>query len=373
MTLPGDEPAMDREGSPVGLGSAAVAADPAAIQTTAIPSMLATVSRGLDLDVAASGQIRRASLYVGLLWLLTLAPIAVVVWAHSARLGGFEWLRTWALGWQLPGEPTGPLFGLLFNVVFAVGFVGAVSLWIDSALLATALLAGRATGRVLDLRATLALARLVYWRLVRAEILVGLILLVPRVVLNGSVTTGSAVPSEAQVLILSAVDVVVSTPFAYVTVWVVLGGVGAWAAVRGSWRLARARWRLALLIAVYNAAVAYLAAFALGAGADILIRLGAMFGLGDTMGPAQAVVLAAIIGLALASIGSLMMTIAALTAGPQVVAFLALTGSSAGLDAVRNPDNPFARARVEPLVSRPMTVALAISASAAALAILTSP
>ncbi len=64
-----------------------------------------------------------------------------------------------------------------------------------------------------------------------------------------------------------------------------------------------------------------------------------------------------------------MVTIAALIVGPQVVAFLRLTGTDAGLTALHDPDNPFATPRVEPLVSRPMKVALVIEAVLAALAL----
>jgi hypothetical protein len=53
-----------------------------------------------------------------------------------------------------------------------------------------------------------------------------------------------------------------------------------------------------------------------------------------------------------------------------VVAFLGLTGISNGLDVLNDPDNPFATPRTEPLVSRPMAVALTIGVVAGALAVL---
>jgi hypothetical protein len=86
------------------------------------------------------------------------------------------------------------------------------------------------------------------------------------------------------------------------------------------------------------------------------------------MGPLQVAVLAAIVALAIVSIGSLVMTIAALTVGPQVVAFLGLTGYSAGLDAGTSAD-PARVLRRAPLVARPMKIALAISFVAAVLAV----
>ena len=76
--------------------------------------------------------------------------------------------------------------------------------------------------------------------------------------------------------------------------------------------------------------------------------------------------LGALVALAIVAAGSLVVTIGALTIGPQVVAFLRLTGTDRGLVALHDPDNPFATRRVERLVSRPMLVALVIEALLAA-------
>ena len=376
MTLSGDEPAIEAEAIP-GATPAPVESllsEPATGEplpsTPAMPSTLAIVSRGLDLNVAASAEIRRASLYVGLLWLLSAGPIAAVVWAFSAHQGGFDWLRTLATGHDLLLVPVGSAFEWLSLVVVIVGFACLVSISIDAQLVATILIGARATGRRLDLRAALALARLRYWRLVRATILVFAILLVPRFVINRVVMNGQPVGTDAQDLVVTAINILLSVPFAYVAAGIVLGAVGAWEAVRRSWRLARARFRLAFLIAIVNTAVSYIAGFALGAGADVLGRLGTAFGIGLTMGPIQIVVLAAIVAFAIVSIGSLVMTVDALTVGPQIVAFLGMTGYANGLDATKDPHTPFATPRVEPLISRPMKIALVVSAAAAILAVL---
>ncbi|HEY8847498.1 MAG TPA: hypothetical protein VIM24_12605 [Candidatus Limnocylindrales bacterium] len=376
MTLSGDEPAIEAEAIP-GATPAPVESllsEPATGEplpsTPAMPSTLAIVSRGLDLNVAASAEIRRASLYVGLLWLLSAGPIAAVVWAFSAHQGGFDWLRTLATGHDLLLVPVGSAFEWLSLVVVIVGFACLVSISIDAQLVATILIGARATGRRLDLRAALALARLRYWRLVRATLLVFAILLVPRFVINRVVMNGQPVGTDAQDLVVTAINILLSVPFAYVAAGIVLGAVGAWEAVRRSWRLARARFRLAFLIAIVNTAVSYIAGFALGAGADVLGRLGTAFGIGLTMGPIQIVVLAAIVAFAIVSIGSLVMTVDALTVGPQIVAFLGMTGYANGLDATKDPHTPFAAPRVEPLISRPMKIALVVSAAAAVLAVL---
>jgi hypothetical protein len=176
--------------------------------------------------------------------------------------------------------------------------------------------------------------------------------------------------TEAQALVATAIDILVSAPFAYVAAGIVLGAVGSREAIRRSWRLARARWRLALLIGIVNTAVTYIATFAIGAGGDILVRLGTAFGLGATMGPVQVAVLAAIVAVAIVSIGSLVMTIGALTAGPQVVAFLGLTGYSSGLDALDDSARPLTTPRDRWLISMPMLVALVVNAEAALLAVL---
>jgi hypothetical protein len=396
MTLPGDEPVTDRQedsgpdqgpfAAPASPPPPAAASEspsapasesppPAAVPESppaapTMPGALAIVGRGLDLNVAASAEIRRASIYVGLLSLLSLGPIAAVLWAFSVSQGGFEWLQRMANGLPPDFVPVWSPFGLLFGFVLLIGFVCFLSVTVDAQLLATILIGARATGRRFDLHAALALARLRYWRLVRASFLIGVILAIPRFVINQVVMNGQPGGTEAQALIVTAIDILVSAPFAYIAAGIVLGGVGARESVRRSWRLARARWRLALLIGIVNTAVTYVAGFAIGAGGDILIRLGTAFGLGTTMGPVQIVVLAAILTLAIVSIGSLIMTIGALTVGPQIVAFLGLTGYARGLDALNDPNNPSATPRVESLISWPMQLALVINAALTVLAVI---
>jgi hypothetical protein len=305
------------------------------------------------------------------LWLLSAGPIAAVLLAFSARQGGFEWLQRLDSG-RLQLVPVGPYFELLLLVVVLMGIGCLLLLSVDAQLLATILIGADATGRRFELRDALRIARSTFWRFVRASILVGFILLMPRLAINVVVVGGRPVGSDAQTLIQTVANVILSAPFAYVAAGVVLGRVSARESVRRSWMLARFRWRLAFLIAIVNQAVAYVASFALGAGADILVRLGKLFGLGTTMGQLQLIVLGAIVAVAIVSVGSLVMTIAALTVAPQVVAFLGLTGYSAGLDATREPADPQAVPRVEPLVSRPMKVALAISVVAAVVAVVSA-
>ena len=382
MTLPGDPPPETHAGDVPGPDRTADPGytphatpppsppPPSPPIPSEMPGTLATVSRGLDLNVAASREIRRASLYIGLLWLLSIGPIAATLWAFSAKQGGFEWLQRLARGFRPDFVPVGAGFGEILFVILLIGFGCLVAVAVDAQLLATILIGARATDRRFSLGAAIALVRLRYWRYVRASALVGLILLVPRVLINQVVMNGRPAGTEAQALVSTAIDILVSTPFAYIAAGIVLGAVGARESIRRSWRLARARWRLALLIGIVNTAVTYIAGFAVGAGGDILVRLGTAFGLGGSTGPIQILVLALIVALAIVSIGSLIMTIGALTAGPQVVAFLGLTGYSSGLDALNDPADPSAPPPGAPLISLPMQLALVINAALATLSLI---
>jgi hypothetical protein len=238
---------------------------------------------------------------------------------------------------------------------------------VDGQLLAVHVIASRATGRPFVLRPALAVVRLRFWRLARANVLVGLILILPRAYLE-RVVAPHGITLQSQFVIQTLLDVVLSIPFAYIATWILLGQVGARRAVAGSWRLVRARPSLAIVIAIVNVAFQTVALFALGAGADLLIRVENALGLDHASGLGL-MPLGTIVGLAIIAGGSLFVTVAALSVGPQVVAFLRLTGRDGGLVALHDPDNPFATPRVEPLVTRKMKVALALEAVMAVIAV----
>jgi hypothetical protein len=333
------------------------------------PGMLAIASGGLDLNVAASGQIRSVAVYIGLLTIAALGPLVAIALTLGRREGGFEWMQP-IVGGRWPHDlvvTNGEAW--LMTIALLTGVSCAFALSVDSQLLSVILVASRALGRPFELRAALELARMRFFRLLRATILTGILLILPRGIAEGIVTP-SVVGGQSRFLLQTAIGIVLSIPFAYVSAWIVLGAVGARTSIGRSWRLARARLRLAILIAIFNVAFQTLAGIAIGVGVGVLVRLGTVFDLGDATGYGQLVLLGAIVSLAVMSIGSLSLTIAALTAGPQVVAFLGLTGISNGLDVNVDPGNPFRTPRVEPLVSRPMAVALVIGAVAGGLAVL---
>ena len=306
--------------------------------------------RGLDLNLAASRDVREASILVGLLSLAAGGPVAAVLLAFSNRVVDANA--------RLDVEAAIALQGLrgLMVLVLIIGLGAIVALSIDSQLLAVDVIARRATGRPFDLRSSLEIARIRFWRLARANVLIGVILFLPRWAFEQVVAPGGVV-RESQFVVLTIVGIILSIPFAYVATWIVLGQVGARESVRRSWRLARTRPSLAVVIAIVNTLFQTVALFALGSAGDVLFRIVDALGLANGTGLGLAP-LAVVIGLGIAAAGSLVMTIAALTAGPAVVAFLRLTGDASGLDALRDPDNPFATRRIEPLVSRSMKIAL---------------
>jgi len=313
------------------------------------PGAVEIVARGVDVNVQLSGEIRRRSIFVGLLFLAAIGPIALVAIAHSAATGGFDWLVELVQRQDLGGEPV-----RYATVIVALGALAAGAISVDVQLMAIGTVAAGLTGRPVALRSSVALARAGFWRLVFASIAVGLILFLPRQLLVDPALRGSG---EARLLLTTVFDLLISTPFAYVGAAVVLAHVGPIGAVRASWRIARRRWRLAFVIGIVNTAVSYLATFAIGAGLDILVRIADALGIDRGLGSIQTIELAVIVGLAIVALGSLTMTIAALSVAPQVVAWLGLGGSTAGLGpAVVHPlDDPRPAAR---LVSWPMTVAL---------------
>jgi hypothetical protein len=331
------------------------------------PGWRAVLGRALDLNVAASRHVRGTSIRIGLLVLAAAAPLLLILLAVAQRLGGLDDLGGQILLERQVVLATGDA-GAGVLVAFLVGGYCLAALSIDSQLLAVVLIASAATSRPFDAGSALRLVRLRFWRLLRANILIGIILVVPRWIVEQAIAPRGVV-TESQFLLLTVLGILLSMPFAFVSAWIVLGAVGAGESVRRSWRLARAHPALALLIAVVNVATQTIAAFALGAGADLLFRLADQLGLDRATGPGLFVPLAAITILGVVAAGSLIFTIAALTAAPQVVAFLGVTGVDAGLDAVRDPGPPPVAPRREPFVSRPMKIGLVVEAVFAALAV----
>lgn len=322
-----------------------------------LPGAWATLGGGLDLSLSANRELRRASVYIGLLTLALVGPFVVIVLAFAGVQGGFDWIGDALIGLQPELEPVDGSVGAYLVISGIVALIGLFVIGIESQIMAAAILGGRALDRPMTMREALRRSRQVFWRVTRASLLVGLILLIPNLILTLTLQSIFGATSEAPTVILTGGTALMAAPFAYIVTGIVLGDVGARESVRRSALLARARWRLAIAVSAVGAVVGYIELFATGAGVDVLARVGTALHLGFDSS-AGTVALAVVVLIGVLAIGSLTFTLAALRDAPQVVAFVGMTGYGAGLDRSRDP---FGGARrLERWISIPMAISIVI-------------
>jgi hypothetical protein len=323
----------------------------------AMPRVWATIGRGLDLCLSANRELRRASLYIGLLTLGLVAPFVVIVLAYGALQGGFGWLGDVMLGFRPDLIPVDDAVAGLLGLSGVLAALGYLVISIESQIMAAGILAGRAVFRPLTLREAVRRSRQCFWRVVGASVVVGMLLIGPTLILNVPLEAAFGANSEAASLVATVVGALLSAPFAYLVAGIVLGDVGVGESIRRSVRLARARWRLAVAVASVSAVVAYIQLFAIGAGVDILARVATFLHLGfDSGGGTFALAIVVLLGVL--SLGSLTFTLSALIVAPQVVAFLGLTGYSAGIE--RSRDGSGSQPVRVRWISVPMAIAIVI-------------
>lgn len=339
MDEPEEPAAVPPAGHP-GPAAAARPPSPPAVALPRYPGIRATLGASFDLSLAASREIRRTSIHVGLLVVALVGPPLVLLLAMIRELGGLEALfreldpLARALGTPEPDSVTMLRLGTL------LGAVGLLAVLVESPILAIGLLGARATGRSWGLRQALRLSRARFWRVLAAGLLAAIPGLVASWLIDAVSPSRTLADEQLTALGQIVAGTLVSLPFAYYLAGIVLGGVGAIESVRRSARIARARWRLPLLIAAVGIVAQLIALFAFGAGIDALARLGIALGLrlDGSLELAATTVVVLLVGLA--AVGSLTVTILALTLAPQVVAFLGMTGYADGLDheaAARGP------------------------------------
>jgi hypothetical protein len=332
---PGDQPGLAGEEAPDPLASLPVGAQP-------------LLAAAFDALTRSSVDLRRASIYVGLVTLALVGPVAFLFWAQLVAVsgGGTAFLRRSIESHEV---------ALLVTSWFAIAALPVVL--IESQGIAIALLGGRISGRPLALHEALQRSRQVFWRILRARILL----------------TGPLVALELTVL-PSVLDLpatvgwaFVTAPFVYWPTGIVIGDVAAVEALRRSVRIARARWRLAFLLAGFSLLADFLSFFGVAAGESITGRLALLLGLGPEGGSVAIAVTTLIIGALILALGSLVLTVSAISNAPQVVAFLALTRYTGGLDRARDrasPETPDGRQRADPTfrwIPRPMRIAIALA------------
>jgi hypothetical protein len=338
-----------------------------------LPGARRVVGAGIAMAIAAASDIRRASIYIGLLALGALGPAVVYTVAVIDR---FDLDLTAMLDELTTGEGSylfhhpeliGPLLFLEGLVVLGVLLLFTIS--IDAQAIGVALLGGHAGARPLRLPEAITRARQVFWRLAGGGFLVGTYSTVIQIVLG--LVLGSGDGSNPALDFLVAILATLATvPFAYLATGIVLGDVGPIEALRRSNRLFRARPSVAVVVVLFTLATSAIETFALGAGLDLVARFGELLGLDATAG-GVALILPLVLSLAaVTAFGSLLFTIAALVAAPQVAAFLGLTFYAGGLERARTNDERPAGFR---WVTRSMDAALVGLIALALIGVVTLP
>lgn len=330
-----------------------------------LPGARQVVTSGLTLAYRATTELRRASLYVGLLTLALLGPplvfaIEAIAKLHLTDIASISFLE----GNRAAATAAAEMVLLLY-----AGIAGWVAVVVDGQLIAVALLAARAGDRPFTLRDATTRARQVFWRLVRGGVIVGLLVVIIQLVVQAVFLGGSRLNSTNG-FVASLVATFAVSPLGYLSTGIVLGDVGALEALRRSVALARARPRIAIVVAAFTLVTGALQSFALGAGLEVVADIAAALHL-DPAGNAGALVVTILVVLALVmAFGSLTFTIAAIVAAPQVAAFLGLTYYSAGLDRALAADPSRPRFR---WVTRPMVALIVIVALLSTIGVLQLP
>lgn len=345
-------------------GAAASPSVPAAAIAAASPVSAAarpprvgeTVGGSFDLALAASARVRRASIYIGILTLALAGPAAILFLALIRDVGSDDLARLFT--GEMTLRSSDPTATSLLGLAIVLGGIGVTLAFIEGQIMATAIVGGAATGRRIGLRRSLRLSRRVFWSVCIGGFLVGI---VDRVVSVATMTVvgRSTGDSELATIVTVAAAGLATLPFGFYQAGIILGGVGAWESVRRSVRIARARWRLALLVALAGIVLGYIELFALGAGLDLVFRVAGAAGLGIDKSVPIATLTVVLILFCIVAVGSLIVTIAALVAAPQVFVFVKMTGYSAGLDRAMEAagDAPPSRPR---LITWPMLAVIVL-------------
>jgi hypothetical protein len=342
---PAEAPASDPPPGPTYLPFGAYAvpssllpSKPTWARTYELPSARQVVSAGLQLAQGSSRVLRRASLYIGALALGAFGPAAILLLVGLGRLlsdpataATLTSDNPFLLFAEQPGIG-GPL--ALIYAVAGAGFVLLIAISIDAQAMAISILGANAAERPIRLDEAVRRARQTFWRLFFAGLIVGFGANVLALVISWPFLRPFDT-NQGVSFIASMIATLVFTPFAFASTGIVLGDASVFETLRRSARLFRARPRIALVVTLFTLVTAAIQSFALGGGADLVLRVADFFHLGEG---AASLVLPGILVLAfIVAFGSLTFTIAAIVAAPQVAAFLGLTFYSGGLDLARSP------------------------------------
>jgi hypothetical protein len=334
------------------------------LQAYTLPTARRVVASGLSLALESTGELRRASIYIGLLVLGAFGPAIIAFLLILGRLGdgAGDMLATMLLGTEFGGPGVSPgispaLEAALLIVLLEalLGLLLFVSISIDAQVIAIAILGGRAAGRPMRLWESIIRARQTFWRMAASGTLVGFVTLIVQSLLIAAIDGFSRSP-EASSVAGALLATIIIAPLAYVSTSVVLGDVGAMEALSRSWRLYKARKMLAVVVVLFTFVTSAIHLFAFSAGIDLVARAAEILNVSVTEGLLEFLIAVVLILAVVVAYGSLMFTIGAIVSAPQVTGFLGLTFYSAGLDRARvdvpRPPRGFR------YVGRPMVVAL---------------
>ena len=272
------------------------------------------VRQALDLLTRQDSGLRRASLYVGLIFLGTIAPCVVILWLTMFDPRDSGEASAWA-AWLLPAMIVAGI-GWLEAAVYARG-------------LATVVIGGRVEGRPLRMPESLAIVRRRFWRLFGAGALVGLVGGAVGFAASATILLALGPVEMLDMGVSLALSLLVTTPFVYVPAAILLGEVEVFEAIRRSWRLVRLRPGLAIVSGMFGVFSQFIVLFGMSSGADIAWRLIDGSGLSDGFPPLLTLPVSAALVFAF---GTLFLLVEAVSASAAVHAFEALTHFTGGLE-----------------------------------------
>jgi hypothetical protein len=284
------------------------------------------VRAAFDLLSRATNDVRRGSFYIGGLVLATIGPLALLAWGLEVASEGRGIEDVQALfeervgGWVL--------------VAGWIAIAGLVTAFIHSRGTAVSLLGARLDGRRFGIREALLRSRLTFWPVLGGLILVNIPVVIGQALISDWLGAVFGAPSEVTAITPGIVTAILAAPLAYVVTGIVLGNVGAIESIRRSVTLFRARPASAVVVSLFALAAQYLTVFAALAGVDIIARVFESLNISAGSGDLAIALITLAILAGVFALGSLMFTVTALGAAPQVVMFLALTHTTLGLDSV---------------------------------------
>lgn len=293
----------------------------------AVESTRRLLGASFDLLTLASDDMRRASFYIGAITLVTLGPLALASWASEVASVD-----------RTEGEMRSILLGgaaAWYSVLGTLAGLGLFVAAVESRAMAASILGGRYAGRPVDVRATLARSRMVFWRVVGVSLIVGIPVLIVQQILGLAFEAAFGPQTDLSIVASTLAAGLVGAPLAYLLTGVVLGDVPPVEATRRSFRVFRARKAAAALVAVFETIAVLLVSLGLGAGLDIALKVFGALGLGPDSGPFGLALVTVGVVAAVFALGTLIYTALAISIAPQVVMFIGLTHATYGLDHVR--------------------------------------